>query len=97
MMPTSHSATVDATPPSNPRGELEYDRSLSVTEAASYLGLSASCLNKWRCWGGGPHFIRLAPHRVAYLKSDLDGWRNERRYSSTSQYSIGGDDAHVAA
>ena len=37
---------------------------LSVREAAQYLGLSASTLNKLRVFGGGPTFLKLG-RRVA--------------------------------
>ena len=30
---------------------------MTVNQAADYLGLAVSTLNKWRCHGGGPVFI----------------------------------------
>jgi len=30
---------------------------MTVTQAADYLGLAVSTLNKWRCHGGGPIYI----------------------------------------
>ena len=32
---------------------------LTVDQAAIYLGLARSTLNKWRCHGGGPTFIKM--------------------------------------
>jgi excisionase family DNA binding protein len=56
---------------------------LSVREAAQYLGLSVSTLNKLRVFGGGPTFLKLG-RRVAYDLVDLDGWMVGKRRSSTS-------------
>lgn len=49
-------------------------RGWNVDMAARYTGLTISTLNKMRCRGDGPKFIRLAPNRVAYLREDLDAW-----------------------
>jgi hypothetical protein len=56
---------------------------LSVEEAASYCGVSTSYLNKMRCVGGGPAFLKLG-RRVVYSTDDLDRWLSERRRASTS-------------
>ena len=64
---------------------LETNRGVSVDEAARYCGISASYLNKLRVFGGGPVFSKTG-RRVSYLKADLDGWRNGRRFVTTSEY-----------
>jgi hypothetical protein len=56
---------------------------LSVGVAALYLGVSESYLNKLRCVGGGPVFIKIG-RRVVYSMKDLDQWLSERRRASTS-------------
>ena len=56
---------------------------LSVTEAASYLGVSASWLNKLRVLGGGPIFIKVG-RRVLYDRDDLTSWLDDHRRQSTS-------------
>ena len=61
------------------------DPSYSVIEAARYLGISPSYLNKERCYGRGPQFCKLG-RRVVYKRSALDAWRDQHAYSSTSQY-----------
>lgn len=62
------------------------DISYSVAEAARYLGLSPSCLNKWRCQRTtGPRFCKLG-RRVVYRQSDLDAWREQNACNSTSEY-----------
>ena len=61
------------------------DPSYSVPEAARYLSVSPSYLNKERCYGRGPQFCKLG-RRVVYKRSALDAWRDQHAYSSTSQY-----------
>ncbi|CAN7701148.1 helix-turn-helix transcriptional regulator [Mesorhizobium sp. LjNodule214] len=46
---------------------------LRVHDAAKYLGLSKSFLDKARCYGGGPAFIKLGAS-VIYRTDDLDAW-----------------------
>ncbi len=62
----------------------EYRRMLSTNEAASYLGLGKSTLDKLRLVGGGPRFITCG-RRVNYDPDDLDAFLNERKRSSTSE------------
>jgi excisionase family DNA binding protein len=56
---------------------------LATSEAADYLGLSSSFLNKLRCTGGGPAYIKLG-RRVLYPLSELDCWLETNRRKSTS-------------
>lgn len=58
---------------------------LKTPEAAVYLGLSASTLNKMRCVGGGPPYVKLTGRAVGYLRSDLDSFLASQRRSSTSE------------
>lgn len=44
---------------------------LTTPEAAAYLGLAISTLNKWRCYGEGPQFVKLG-RAVRYRQDDLD-------------------------
>jgi hypothetical protein len=46
-------------------------RRLSSAEAAEYVGIGASTLNKHRVFGGGPVYRKLG-RRVAYDTRDLD-------------------------
>jgi excisionase family DNA binding protein len=59
---------------------------LTVAEAAKYLRVSKSFLDKSRVSGGGPEFIRIGKRKILYRTSALDFWANARRYSSTSEY-----------
>ncbi len=58
-------------------------RMMTTGDAAAYLGLSASYLNKMRVTGGGPVFLKLS-RAVRYRHADLDVWISSRRHSSTS-------------
>ncbi len=59
---------------------------LTPAEAAAYLRLSKSLLDKRRVYGGGPPFLRPVPRKILYRKSDLDRWANSHKYSSTDEY-----------
>ncbi len=61
---------------------------LNTDEAAAYLRCSQSYLNKLRCSGGGPDFVRLGLRKIVYRRADLDFWIRSRRYESTSQYDL---------
>ena len=58
---------------------------LTVDQAAIYLGLARSTLNKWRCHGGRPTFIKMG-RAVRYRRQDLEGFLNEGASSSTANY-----------
>jgi len=55
---------------------------MTVTQAAEYLGLAESTLNKWRCHGGGPVFIKMG-RAVRYRIEDLENFILKSRASST--------------
>jgi predicted DNA-binding transcriptional regulator AlpA len=46
---------------------------LRVRQAAEYLGMSKSFLDKMRCYGGGPTYAKLGAS-VIYNTDDLDAW-----------------------
>ena len=56
---------------------------LRTPQAAQYLGISASSLNKYRVFGGGPIFCKVG-RSVVYDSTDLDAWLASRRRASTS-------------
>jgi hypothetical protein len=58
-------------------------RLLKVTEAATYVSLSASTLNRLRVSGGGPRYAKLAG-KVLYDMCDLDQWIEDGKRASTS-------------
>ncbi len=63
----------------------EAPRKLRVSDAANFLGLSASTLNKLRVYGGGPAFAKLG-RAIVYDLRDLDAWAEARKHHSTSEY-----------
>jgi len=65
---------------------MQFKRRLSTKEAAEYLGISKSKLDKLRTYGGGCRYFKL-DHRVVYDVADLDAWVAERVRTSTSQNS----------
>ena len=54
-------------------------------EAAQHTRLTENWLEKARCRGDGPPFIRLGARKVAYRLEDLDAWIASRpRRTNTS-------------
>lgn len=60
---------------------------MNVRQAAHYLGLAVSTLNKWRCHGGGPVFIKMG-RAVRYRQEDLDQFVMDARTKSTCDPSL---------
>ncbi len=58
---------------------------LSPRQAADYLHVSKSYLDKLRVYGGSPRFLRFG-RKIRYRKSELNLWAEERCFSSTSDY-----------
>ena len=56
---------------------------LRTPEAAEYVGLSASTLEKKRIDGSGPTFVKLG-RAVGYDLATLDAWLERRQRTSTS-------------
>jgi predicted DNA-binding transcriptional regulator AlpA len=59
---------------------------IKVQQAADYLSLSKITLNRWRCTGTGPRYIKLGG-AVRYDLADLDAYARESITTSTSQSS----------
>jgi len=59
-------------------------RVLRTPEAAAYLGLAASTLEKMRLSGSGPEFVRLGGRAIGYDLAMLDAWIDRQRRISTS-------------
>ena len=56
---------------------------LDTRDAARFVGLSRSTLEKLRVSGSGPTYLKLG-HIVRYLPEDLVQWLAARRTTSTS-------------
>jgi predicted DNA-binding transcriptional regulator AlpA len=59
-------------------------RKRNVQEAARFLGLSVSTLNKLRLSGNGPRYMKLG-RRVLYDLRDLEQWAAQRKRNHTSE------------
>ena len=59
-------------------------QALNVQQAAEYVDLSKSFLNKQRVYGGGPLYIKCG-RRVVYDRVDLDSWLVGKKIANTSQ------------
>ncbi len=60
-------------------------RILRTGEAAEYVGLSASTLEKRRLTGGGPQFVKLGGRAVGYDIVALNEWLERQAQNSTSE------------
>ena len=58
---------------------------LTVLEAADYLRLSKRTLERLRCSGLGPKFVKCGCRSIRYRQSDLDDWISGRVVRSTSE------------
>ena len=57
---------------------------LDTDQAAHYLGLAKSTVEKMRVYGGGPRFLKLN-RSVRYRSEDLDDWLRANIVSNTSE------------
>lgn len=62
-------------------------RYLCTPEAARFLGLSNRTLEKHRCYGTGPVYLKLGG-RVVYALDDLRAWARLGAKTSTSEPSL---------
>ena len=84
--PRVHTANPDVRVPTAKGEDVCESELLTVKEAADLLRCSKSYLDKLRCAGGGPEFVRLGVRKIIYRRVDLLNWAKSRRFDSTSQY-----------
>lgn len=60
---------------------------LDTKAAAPRIGVAPGTLENWRSLGLGPRFIKTAGRksRVLYDPADIEAWKDERRFQSTSE------------
>ncbi len=60
---------------------------LDTKAAAPRIGVAPATLENWRSLGIGPRFIKTAGRkgRVLYDPADIEAWKDQRRYQSTSE------------
>ncbi len=63
----------------------DFDRLLTVSEAAEFLQLSESWMNKARISGDGPRFIKMG-RSVRYSLHALEEFKRANSRGSTSEY-----------
>jgi len=61
------------------------DQLMTVQQAAAYLGLAVSTLNKWRCHGGGPVFLKMG-RAVRYSQDGLNKYIETSQRETTSEF-----------
>jgi hypothetical protein len=59
-----------------------FARYVGTHEAARLIGLSARTLEKYRCYGGGPVYLKIGG-RVVYRQADLEAWARQTARRST--------------
>lgn len=61
---------------------------LRTADAARRLGISVSFLEKQRCLGQGPAYLKIG-RAVAYRECDIDAWVASQVRQNTSQPAVG--------
>jgi hypothetical protein len=59
-----------------------FARYVGTHEASRLVGLSARTLEKYRCYGGGPVYLKIGG-RVVYRQADLEAWAEQTARTST--------------
>jgi predicted DNA-binding transcriptional regulator AlpA len=62
----------------------DLDALIHEIHAARFLGVSARALQKWRCDGSGPKFVRVSARCIRYRRRDLIEWAESRLKGSTA-------------
>lgn len=63
------------------------EKLLNEKEVEKIFGIKRSCLQKWRCLGGGPNYIKIG-RSVRYRPSDIENFIHEHQRISTSDPGI---------
>ena len=61
---------------------------LRTPDAAKYLGVGQSTLERKRIDGSGPKFRVLGAKIITYAVTDLDAWAGQQVLSSTSEKAV---------
>ena len=67
-------------------------RYMTTAEAAFYLRITRRWLEKLRCTGGGPRFIRKGVKKIVYDIQHIDEWMAKDVRSSTSDPGLDPDE-----
>jgi predicted DNA-binding transcriptional regulator AlpA len=55
---------------------------LTENEFSKRVNVPTRTLQRWRCTGGGPPFVRLGPRRIGYRLTDVERWEAARTFAS---------------
>lgn len=61
------------------------DTLLNENQAAEILNFTVRALQKWRCVGGGPNFIKISGRGIRYRRKDLSKWVGDKTTSKFSE------------
>ncbi len=64
--------------------EYHPEQLLNEKQAAAFLGYTPRAMQKWRCVGSGPQFVRVSQCSIRYRLKDLTAWIDSRLRTSTS-------------
>lgn len=64
---------------------IEYQNTLTASQAAKYVGISEAALRLWRSEGKGPRYFKAGMKLIRYRRADLDAWI-EARLVTSEQY-----------
>ncbi len=62
------------------------DLLLTTREAARFFGLKPGTLERWRCFGDGPKFVKVGGHAVRYLREDLESFLKYRINTANNDF-----------
>ena len=67
-----------------PLKSLDDSSLFTPSELSDFLGVSLSTLERWRCQGEGPPFIKIGRRRIAYRSRAVRQWLEAQERSSTA-------------
>ena len=77
--------------------KFEYDRLLTDKEVATLFGVSVALLKRWRCYGGGPTYVKIGGpdgRAVRYRRADVDFWIASNAIHNCSSEAPAGTDSN---
>jgi hypothetical protein len=69
--------------------DIANDELITTEEAAAILTVRINTMERWRCFGVGPEFVKLGDSpqsQVRYKRSAVLAWRDRRTFKSTSAF-----------